>query len=85
MEVKLWFEQRNIPNNIDNLLKVVMDSLLQKARIIESDKQVVNVCMMKATGKGNNIEFKVFRRHFMVDPSNYIYDLTKKNAVFIYH
>ena len=28
MEVKLWFEQRNIPNNIDNLLKVVMDSLL---------------------------------------------------------
>ena len=41
--------------------------------------------MMKATGKGNNIEFKVFRRHFMVDPSNYIYDLTKKNAVFIYH
>ena len=28
MEVKFLFEQGNIPNNIDNLLKVVMGSLL---------------------------------------------------------
>ena len=72
IEVKFWFEQRTIPNDIDNLLKFVMDSL-QKARIIDNDNQVVKVCMMKATGKENKIELKVFR-HFMVDPSDYVSD-----------
>ena len=70
IEVKFWFEQRNIPNDIDNLLKFVMDSL-QKARIIDNDSQVVKVSMMKATGKANKIDLKVFR-HFMVDPSEYV-------------
>ena len=70
IEVKFWFEQRNIPNDIDNLLKFVMDSL-QKARIIDNDSQVVKVSMMKATGKANKIDLKVFR-HFMVDPSAYV-------------
>ena len=72
IEVKFWFEQRTIPNDIDNLLKFVMDSL-QKARIIDNDNQVVKVCMMKATGKENKIELKVFR-HFMIDPSDCVSD-----------
>ena len=72
IEVKFWFEQRTIPNDIDNLLKFVMDSL-QKARIIDNDSQVVKVSMMKATGKANKIDLKVFR-HFLVDPSEYVYD-----------
>ena len=69
IEVKFWFEQRIIRNDIDNLLKFVMDSL-QKARIIDNDSQVVKVSMMKATGKTNKIDLKVFR-HFLVDPSEY--------------
>ena len=73
IEVKFWFEQRTIMNDIDNLLKFVMDSL-QKARIIDNDNQVVKVCMMKATGKENKIELKVFC-HFMVDPSDYVSDI----------
>ena len=71
IEVKFWFEQRIIRNDIDNLLKFVMDSL-QKARIIDNDSQVVKVSMMKATGKTNKIDLKVFR-HFLVDPSEYVY------------
>ena len=71
IEVKFWFEQRIIRNDIDNLLKFVMDSL-QKARIIDNDNQVVKVSMMKATGKANKIDLKVFR-HFLVDPSEYVY------------
>ena len=71
IEVKFWFEQRIIRNDIDNLLKFVMDSL-QKARIIDNDSQVVKVSMMKATGKANKIDLKVFR-HFLVDPSEYVY------------
>ena len=72
IEVKFWFEQRTIRNDIDNLLKFVMDSL-QKARIIDNDSQVVKVTAMKATGKENKIELKVFR-HFMVDPTDCVSD-----------
>ena len=46
---------------------------LQKARIIDNDNQVGKVSMMKATGTANTIDVKVFR-HFMVDPSEYVYD-----------
>ena len=63
IEVKFCFERHIIRNDIDNLLKFVMDSL-QKARIID---------MMKATGKANKIDLKVFR-YFLVDPSEYVYD-----------
>ena len=58
--------------DIDNLLKFVMDSL-QKARIIDNDSQALKVSMMKATGKANKIDLKTFR-HFLVDPSKYVYD-----------
>ena len=71
IEVKSWFEQRIIRNDIDNLLKFVMDSL-QKARIFDNDSQVVKVSMMKATGKANKIDLKVLH-HFLVDPSEYVY------------
>ena len=74
IEVKFWFEQRTIRNDIDNLLKFVMDSL-QKARIIDNDSQVMKVGLtaMKATGKENKIELKVFF-HFMVDPTDCVSD-----------
>ena len=72
IEVKFWFKPRTIRNDIDNLLKFVMNSL-QKARIIDNDNQVGKVSMMKATGTANTIDVKVFR-HFMVDPSEYVYD-----------
>ena len=72
IEVKFWFEQRIIRHDIDNLLKFVIDSL-QKARIIDNDSQVVKVSMMQATGKANKIDLKAFR-HFLVDPSEYVYD-----------
>ena len=49
-----------------------MDSL-QKARIIDNNSQVVKVSMMKATGTANKSDLKVCR-HFMVDPSKYVYD-----------
>ena len=45
----------------------------QKARIIDNDSQVVKVSMMQATGKANKIDLKAFR-HFLVDPSEYVYD-----------
>ena len=72
IEVKFWFKRHNIPNDVDNLLKFVLDAL-QKARIIDNDNQVVKVCMMKATGEENKIDLKVFR-HFLVDPSEYVSD-----------
>ena len=49
-----------------------MDSL-QKARIIDNDGQVMKVTAMKATGKENKIESKVFL-HFMVDPTDCVSD-----------
>ena len=72
IEVKFWFERHNIPNDVDNLLKFVLDAL-QKAGIIDNDNQVVKVCMMKATGEENKIDLKVFR-HFLVNPSEYVSD-----------
>ena len=54
------------------MLKILIDSL-QKARISDNDSQVVKVSMMKAIGKANKIDLKVFR-HLLVDPSEYVYD-----------
>ena len=72
IEVKFWFEQHIIWNDIGNLLKFVMNSL-QKTWISDNDSQVVKVSMMKAIGKANKIDLKAFR-HFLVDPSEYVYD-----------
>ena len=49
-----------------------MDSL-KNARIIDNANQVVKVSIMQATGTANTIYLRVFR-HFMVDPSEYVYD-----------
>ena len=49
IEVKFWFEQHTIPNEtlVTCFFRFVMD-VLQKARIVDSESQVVKLTMTKA-------------------------------------
>ena len=66
LKVIFTFNQNYIPNDLDNLVKFVMDAL-QDIRIYDNDVQVMNIKARKATGPVAMTQIVVHRHVLVVD------------------
>ena len=66
LEVTFTFTREYIPNDLDNLIKFVMDGL-QDADIFDNDRQVVAIKAKKRTGHVAQTQIAVYRHFLVVD------------------
>ena len=66
LEVIFNFNQNYIPNDVDNLVKFVMDAL-QDAQIYDNDRQVMSIKGTKRTGPVAMTQIVVHRQVLVVD------------------